>query len=146
MDNTNFNNLKMMMDIKVPMSDGVCLSTNIYLPKNNLPCPVILQRSPYGTNTEDMVKEAVNFVKEGYGVVLQDVRGRWDSDGEWYPFINEAQDGYDTHEWIGNQDWCDGNIGTIGASYLAMAQWQSAALNSKFLKAMAPKVSYSNFY
>jgi len=146
MENENFNNLKMMMDIKVPMSDGICLSTNIYLPKDNLPCPIILQRSPYGTNTEEMVKEAVNFVKEGYGAVLQDVRGRWDSDGEWYPFINEASDGYDTQEWIGKQDWCDGNIGTIGASYLAMAQWQTAALNSKFLKAMAPKVSYSNYY
>ena len=146
MENENFNNLKMMMDIKVPMSDGICLSTNIYLPKDNLPCPIILQRSPYGTNTEEMVKEAVNFVKEGYGAVLQDVRGRWDSDGEWYPFINEASDGYDTQEWIGKQDWCDGNIGTIGGSYLAMAQWQTAALNSKFLKAMAPKVSYSNYY
>jgi len=146
MENEDFNNLKMMMDLKVPMSDGICLSTNIYLPNDNLPCPIILQRSPYGSNTEEMVKEAVNFVKEGYGVVLQDVRGRWDSDGEWYPFINEASDGYDTQEWIGKQDWCDGNIGTIGASYLAMVQWQSAALNSKFLKAMAPKVSYSNFY
>tara|TARA_A100001037_G_scaffold141232_1_gene128082 strand:- start:977 stop:2692 length:1716 start_codon:yes stop_codon:yes gene_type:complete len=146
MKNKEFNNLQMTMDIKVPMSDGVTLSTNVYLPKNNIPCPVILQRSPYGTNTEDMVKEAINFVKEGYGVVLQDVRGRWDSDGEWYPFINEAKDGYETQEWIGSQDWCDGNIGTIGASYLAMAQWQTAALNSKYLKAMAPKVSYSNFY
>ena len=106
MENENFNNLKMMMDIKVPMSDGICLSTNIYLPKDNLSCPIILQRSPYGTNTEEMVKEAVNFVKEGYGAVLQDVRGRWDSDGEWYPFINEASDGYDTQEWIGKQDWC----------------------------------------
>ena len=146
MKNKEFNNLQMMMDIKVPMSDGVTLSTNIYLPKNNIPCPIILQRSPYGTNTEDMVKEAINFVKKGYGVVLQDVRGRWDSEGEWYPFINEAKDGYETQEWIGSQHWCDGNIGTIGASYLAMAQWQTAALNSKYLKAMAPKVSYSNFY
>ena len=66
MKNKEFNNLQMMMDIKVPMSDGVTLSTNVYLPKNNIPCPVILQRSPYGTNTEDMVKEAINFVKEGY--------------------------------------------------------------------------------
>lgn len=148
MNNQNFKNLKMkmMMGVKVPMADNVCLSTNIYLPENNLPCPVILQRSPYGTNTEDMVKEAVSFVQEGYGVVLQDVRGRWDSDGEWYPFINEAKDGYDTLEWIGKQNWCDGNIGTIGASYLAMAQWQTATLKSKFLKAMAPKVGYSNFF
>ena len=75
MENENFNNLKMMMDIKVPMSDGICLSTNIYLPKDNLPCPIILQRSPYGTNTEEMVKEAVDtwlpYLKIGKTVTVQ---------------------------------------------------------------------------
>ena len=68
MENENFNNLKMMMDIKVPMSDGICLSTNIYLPKDNLPCPIILQRSPYGTNTEEMVKE-LEAIHAGEGEV-----------------------------------------------------------------------------
>ena len=138
--------MKMMMGIKVPMRDGVELTTDIYLPEDKLPCPIILQRSPYNSNVEASVKEAVYLVKEGYGVVLQDVRGRWDSDGEWYPFKHEAEDGYDTQEWIGSQEWCDGNIGTIGGSYLAMVQWQAAPLRSKYLKAMAPKVGYSDFY
>ena len=133
--------MKMMMGIKVPMRDGVELTTDIYLPEDKLPCPIILQRSPYNSNVEASVKEAVYLVKEGYGVVLQDVRGRWDSDGEWYPFKHEAEDGYDTQEWIGSQEWCDGNIGTIGGSYLAMVQWQAAPLRSKYLKAMAPKLS-----
>ena len=85
--------MKMMMGIKVPMRDGVELTTDIYLPEDKLPCPIILQRSPYNSNVEASVKEAVYLVKEGYGVVLQDVRGRWDSDGEWYPFNHEAEDG-----------------------------------------------------
>ena len=138
--------MKMMMGIKVPMRDGIELTTDIYLPEDKLPCPIILQRSPYNSNVEASVKEAVYLVKEGYGVILQDVRGRWDSEGEWYPFIHEAEDGYDTQEWIGSQEWCDGNIGTIGGSYLAMVQWQAAPLRSKYLKAMAPKVGYSDFY
>ena len=74
------------------------------------------------------------------------MRGRWDSDGEWYPFIHEPQDGYDTQEWIGEQDWCDGNVGTAGGSYVAMVQWQAAPLRSQYLKAMVPRVGYSNFY
>ena len=138
--------VKMMLGIDVPMRDGVALSTDIYLPDTDEPSPAILIRTPYNNNAEGMVEECMYFASRGYAAVCQDVRGRWDSAGEWYPFVHEAQDGYDTHEWIGSQDWCDGNVGTAGGSYVAMVQLQAAPLRSKYLKAMVPRVGYSNFY
>ena len=138
--------VKMMYDAKVPMRDGVNLSTDIYLPDVDYPVPVILIRTPYDNNAEDVVHTCFYFASRGYAVAAQDVRGRWDSEGEWYPFKNEAQDGFDTHEWLGVQPWCDGNVGTAGGSYVAQVQWQTAPLRSKYLKAMVPEVGYSDFY
>ena len=138
--------IKTRFDVKVPMRDGVNLSTDIYLPDVTGQVPAILVRSPYNNNRETNVIDAVYFAERGYAVVLQDARGRWDSEGQWYPFVNEAQDGFDTQEWMGSQPWCDGNIGTMGGSYLAMVQWQAAPLRSRYLKAIVPQVGYSNLY
>ena len=138
--------IKMMLGVNVPMRDGVNISTDIYLPDVGTPVPAVLIRTPYNNNNESVVEECVYFASRGYAVVAQDVRGRWDSGGDWYPFINEAQDGFDSQEWVGSQPWCDGNLGTMGGSYLAMVQWQSAPLRSRYLKAMVPRVGYSNFY
>ena len=140
------NRVRLNMGIDVPMRDGVSLSTDIYLPVVDRPVPVILIRTPYNNNNEGQVKDAMYFASRGYAVAVQDVRGRWDSAGEWYPFRFEAEDGYDTQEWLGSQTWCDGNLGTCGGSYLAMTQWQAAPLRSEYLKAMVPRVGYSNFY
>ena len=138
--------VKMMFDVKVPMRDGVNLSTDIFLPDAAGPFPAVLLRTPYNNNSEGVVEDCMYFASRGYAAVAQDVRGRWDSEGEWYPFINEAEDGFDTQEWIGSQPWCDGNLGAWGGSYVAMVQWQAAPLRSQYLKAMIPRVSYSNFY
>ena len=129
-----------------PCGTGVKLSTDIYLPDVDGPTPAILIRTPYNNNEEGMVKDCMYFASRGYAAICQDVRGRWDSAGEWYPFRHEVEDGYDTQEWIGSQPWCDGNVGTAGGSYVAMVQWQAAPLRSKYLKAMVPRVGYSNFY
>ena len=134
--------VKMMYDAKVSMRDGVNLSTDIYLPDVDRPVPAILIRTPYDNNPEVFVRDCLYFASRGYAVAIQDVRGRYDSEGDWYPFKHEAQDGFDTHEWLGVQPWCDGNVGTAGGSYLAMVQWQAAPLRSKYLKAMVPKVGY----
>ena len=136
----------MKYDVKVSMRDGVELSTDVYLPDVDQPVPAILIRTPYDNNAEGMVRDCMYFASRGYAVAAQDVRGRWDSEGDWYPFKNEAQDGYDTQEWLGSQTWCDGNVGTAGGSYVAMVQWQAAPLRSRYLKAMVPRVGYSNFY
>ena len=92
---------EMLLDIKTPMRDGVNLSTDIYLPKADGPFPVILMRTPYSNNGDDIVKTAIGYANRGYACVMQDVRGRWDSDGDYYPFHQEAKDGYDTQEWLG---------------------------------------------
>ena len=81
---------------------------------------------------------AKRAVPQGYAVVMQDCRGRFDSDGEFSPYFQEPEDGYDTQEWIGAQEWCDGNIGMFGSSYIGYTQSMTAPLRSKYLKALVP--------
>ena len=88
----------------------------------------------------------IGLAQRGYAVVTQDVRGRFDSDGDWYPFINEVQDGNDTIEWVAKQPWCSGKVGLIGASYRGLTQWQAAQGASAHLMAAVPRVAYSNAY
>jgi hypothetical protein len=86
------------------------------------------------------------FIERGYAVVVQDCRGRGDSGGEWEPYVCELNDGYDTHEWVGQQSWCDGNVGTFGLSYPGFTQTLPASLRSKYLKAVAPIASQQDNY
>ena len=84
-------------DVTVFMKDGVLLSADICLPVMEGPFPTLLLRTPYNNQAERYVREYVpRFVQNGYAVVMQDCRGRHDSDGEWYPYVNEPKDGYDT--------------------------------------------------
>ena len=134
-------------NVKVPMRDGVNLSADIYLPKDNPgPLPVVLSRTPYDNMDENMVDSAVFFAQNGYAFVAQDVRGRFDSDGEYYPWVNEFNDGHDTVEWIGAQPWCDGNVGMVGSSYIGNVQWQAAAMGSRYLKTIIPRVIGHNLH
>lgn len=127
---------KVVYDQPMPMRDGVLLRGNIFYPKGEGPWPVLLQRTPYG-------KAAVGnarFIAAGYVVVSQDIRGRYASDGDWIPFSEpdtpDGPDGHDTIEWIAAEDWCDGNVGTFGASYDAWLQWQAARHRPAHLRAM----------
>lgn len=138
--------VRMHCDVKVSMRDGVALSTDIFLPDVDHPVPSILVRTPYDNNNEAEVEQAFYFASHGYAVAIQDVRGRYDSEGEWYPFRHEADDGFDAHEWLGVQPWCDGNVGMQGDSYLALVQLQVAPKRSKYLKALIPRVGYSHAY
>ena len=130
--------VKIQCDIRVPMRDGITLSTDLFMPDVGYPVPVILVRTPYDNNSESEVAQAFYFASCGYAVAVQDVRGRHDSDGEWYPFKHEAEDGFDTHEWLGVQPWCSGNVGMLGDSYVALVQLQAAPMRSKYLKALIP--------
>jgi hypothetical protein len=101
----------------VSMRDGTLLATDVYLPSSaNDSWPVLLIRTPYGRDEN----EALFDFAEDYALVIQDVRGRYDSEGDYNPFIDdgwgEKQDGYDTVAWILEQPWCNGKIGTFGAS------------------------------
>jgi uncharacterized protein len=134
------------LGLPVPMRDGIRLATDVYLPDAPGPFPVILIRTPYSTNTDPNVQDGVFFAQRGYAVVIQDVRGRFDSEGEWAPFVHEAEDGYDAQEWCGTQPWSTGRVGTSGGSYLALTQWLAAPLRNRHLAAMAPRVGFSNLY
>ena len=138
--------VEMRLDVKVPMRDGIDLSADIYLPEAAGPFPVVLMRTPYSNNMDPVIMKARGLANRGYVCVMQDVRGRWDSQGEYYAFHQEINDGFDTQEWVGQQDWCDGNIGTAGGSYGGCVQWLSAPLKSQYLKTMVPRVMCTDYY
>src|SRR5262249_7448762 len=104
-------NVKKETGVKIAMRDGVKLAADVYRPDAHGKFPVILQRTRYG---RDKAFEAGFYAKRGYVFVAQDVRGKFDSEGEWKPFINEAKDGYDTVEWCARQPWSTGSVGMIG--------------------------------
>ncbi len=133
------------LDVKVPMRDGVLLSTNIYRPEAPGRFPVLLMRSPYGNGGKGN-KLAAYAVSRGYVVVLQDTRGRYESEGVFDAMQPEAEDGYDTQQWIGAQIWCNGKIGTFGGSYVGFTQWMPAPLQSQYLVTMFPVVTFSDFH
>jgi uncharacterized protein len=137
--------VEMQLDVKVPMQDGVNLSADIYRPKAPGKYPTVLMRTPYSNNGEPMVEKGRRLANHGYACVIQDCRGRWDSDGDYYPF-REGRDGFDTQEWIGRQPWSDGKIGMAGGSYVGTVQWQSAPFGSKHLKCIAPRVICCDYY
>jgi hypothetical protein len=140
----------MLKNVAVPMRDGVVLRADVWLPKAEGRFPALVYRTPYGK--EDAPKEWSTFEKlpvRGYAVVIQDVRGRYTSDGEFLPYQNEGKDGYDTIEWAARQMWSDGNVGTFGLSYPGAVQWLAAVENPPHLKAMVPAMTFStprNFF
>lgn len=137
--------VNMQLDVRVPMRDNVELSADIYLPTAGGPFPTVLMRTPYSNNMDAPIEKARRLANNGYVCVVQDCRGRWDSDGDYYPF-RESRDGYDTQEWVGRQSWSDGRIGMAGASYGGTVQWQSAPLRSEFLTCIAPRVICCDYY
>ncbi|MBT3290699.1 MAG: CocE/NonD family hydrolase, partial [Victivallales bacterium] len=100
--------LRILRDVKVPMRDGVKLSVNIFLPDTEGRFPVVFERMPYG----DSGRTAGEFyARRGYAFVMQDCRGRHDSDGEFYPFRDDTPDGLDSLDWICAQPWSNGRVG-----------------------------------
>ncbi len=100
--------------VMVPMRDGVNLATDVYLPDGDGPWPCVLSRTPY--NKLGNMGTAKRFVKAGFAFVSQDCRGRFKSEGQYNPFQTDHHDGYDTVEWIAEQDWCTGKVGMAGGS------------------------------
>ena len=138
-------------NVMIPMRDGVRLATDIYLPAlNGQPAsgkfPVILERTPYDKAGSGNVTNGTYYARRGYVCAIQDVRGRFVSEGEWYPFAKEAPDGYDTVEWLAAQEWSDGQVGTMGASYCGSDQSALATLNPPHLSTMIVAVGASNYY
>ncbi len=123
----------------VAMRDGVRLATDVYLPDCEGKVPTVLIRTPYGKNVGPSMY--YKYVHRGYAVVVQDTRGREDSEGEWLPNYYETEDGDDTLNWIAEQKWSDGGVGMTGGSYLGYVQWAAMVSENPHLKAMLSSVT-----
>ena len=132
-------------DVSIPMRDGVALRADIYRPAGGGPFPVLVFRTPYGKHyAAESDRVHLKAVARGYAVVLQDVRGRYASDGIFEPYRHEGEDGYDTIEWAAAQPWSTGRIGTYGLSYPGAVQWLAAMEAPPHLIAMAPAMTFSS--
>jgi putative CocE/NonD family hydrolase len=120
--------------------DGVRLGADVYLPRGLAPAPAIVIRQPYGRRTAEMGFDTVGrfFAGKGYGCVVQDVRGKFSSGGEFDPGVSEVDDGYDTVEWAAAQEWCDGRVGLWGESYYGFTSFAAAISGHSAIACIAP--------
>ena len=128
----------------VRMRDGVRLATDVYPAANaDGPLPAVLVRLPYDKNSRYVFMDRVaeRFTARGYVLVVQDVRGKFRSEGETLAWTGEVNDGYDTIEWIVNQDWSNGVVGMFGDSYYGFTQWSAVASEHPALRAIVPRVT-----
>ena len=132
----------------VPMKtrDGVTLYADIYRPRSSDKFPVILMRSPYDKSVGWAVSPAFKIVPRGYVLIIQDVRGRYTSEGEWYPFRHEQADGYDAVEWAASLPYSNGKVGMMGASYVGATQMLAAIGDPPHLAGIAPNMTASNYH
>jgi putative CocE/NonD family hydrolase len=141
---------KIRIDHYVPvrMRDGVTLRADVYRPARAGRFPVIVVRTPYGIQRENVGvhDNLIHLARLGYAVVNQDGRGRYESEGRWDPFRHEGRDGYDTIEWAARQPWSNGKVATQGGSYLGHVQWAAGTLAPPGLVAMFPAVASTNLY
>jgi putative CocE/NonD family hydrolase len=140
---------RVLIEKDVPMQtrDGVTLRADVYRPDAPGRFPVLLSRLPYNKNLRPRPGDIDYFVERGYGVIMQDTRGRFGSDGdEYYALIWEMPDGYDAVEWAASLPWADGNVGTMGQSYLGATQYLLAPSRPPHLKAAFPVSAAADFH
>ncbi len=126
--------------------DGVTLYSDIYRPKADGKFPVILMRTPYDKSVGWAAASAYQIATHGYVVVIQDVRGRYTSEGEWYPFRHESNDGYDAIEWAAALPSANGKVGMTGGSYVGATQMLAAIAHPPHLAGICPVVTASNYH
>jgi putative CocE/NonD family hydrolase len=136
-------------DVPARMRDGTVLYADVYRPALPGKYPVILLRTPYNKSFGRIAYlqlDPMRAASQGYALVIQDTRGRFNSEGEFYCFLYESQDGYDTVEWAAQQPWSDGNVGMYGASYMGATQWLTAIAHPPHLKCIAPLITASDYH
>jgi uncharacterized protein len=140
--------IRLQRGCRCTLSDGTILYSDHYYPATPGPHPTLLMRQPYGRDIASTVVYAhpVWFARHGYNVVIQDVRGRGDSTGSFYPFLHEQQDGVETIAWLRTLPECNGKIGMYGFSYQGMTQWLAAAGRPEGLLCIAPAQTAHDLY
>ena len=131
-------------NVAMKTRDGVTLRADIYRPAGEGAFPVLLQRTPY--NKQNAAEFGRAAVARGFMVVVQDVRGRYESDGEWYTFKHETEDGYDTVEWAAALPGSNGKVGMFGGSYVGATQMLAAVSHPPHLAGICPVVTASNYH
>jgi uncharacterized protein len=130
------------------MRDGVTLYADVYRPAGRGPFPVILMRLPYDKTQAETINYSHPswYAQHGYMVVVQDIRGYWASEGEFTPFLNEAEDGYDTIEWAAHLPGANGRVGMYGFSYAGATQLMPATLRPPSLVTVCPALTAAQYY
>jgi putative CocE/NonD family hydrolase len=132
--------------VPVSMRDGVVLFADIYHPAAPGRFPVLLERTPYDKAVDKEIDIGERAAAQGYVVIVQDVRGRFTSGGEWYPFRHESQDGYDTVEWAAHLPYSNGKVGMFGSSYVGATQMLAAIAHPPHLAGICPMFTPSNYH
>jgi len=130
--------------VAATMRDGVVLRADIYRPKADGKFPVLLQRTPY--NKTNGINFGLRAAARGFVVIFQDVRGRYSSEGEWYTFKHESDDGYDSVEWAAALPYSNGKVGMFGGSYVGATQMLAAIAHPPHLAGICPIVTASNYH
>lgn len=130
--------------VTATMRDGTILRADVYRPKVDGTFPVLLERTPYDKSGSS--EFGIKAAARGFAVVIQDVRGRYTSEGEWYPFKNESNDGFDTVEWAATLPYSNGKVGMIGGSYVGATQMLTAIAHPPHLTGICPVVTASNYH
>ncbi|MFC1856892.1 CocE/NonD family hydrolase [Thermodesulfobacteriota bacterium] len=137
-------------NVDMKMRDGTILRGDVYRPAEGGPFPVLLHRLPYNKSyawiAAALMLNPLNGADQGYAVVLQDCRGRFESEGEWTPFHSEIDDGYDTVEWCAEQPWSNGKVGIYGSSYMGVTGWQAVAAAPPHLEAAFIYLTGANYH
>jgi len=147
---TAFAQFNTQFGVRIPMRDGVHLTADVWVPAAAGPFPAILVRTPYMRNwdnpNQNFGRLGAFYTAHGYAFVVQDVRGRGDSEGEFDFFFQEAADGYDTVEWIARQPWSNGRVGMMGGSYLGTVQWLAARERPPHLVCIVPRAPAGRYF
>lgn len=136
---------RLEIDVPIPMRDGTQMATDLYFPAQPGAYPVLLERTPYGKHQSVMVNigAPAHLARNGFVVAIQDVRGLYASEGDWYPFRDEAwgerRDGYDSVEWLARQTFSTGKVGTFGGSFAGFNQYTQAGAMPPHLAATFPR-------
>jgi uncharacterized protein len=138
--------VRLLHDQRVPMRDGISLSADVYLPLGGSSLPTIVQWTPYESTRERFISWGIWFAQRGYAAVVVDVRGRYESDGQFTAWEYDGQDAHDTVTWAAGEQWSNGRVGTWGRSYGGLVQWQLAHLGHPNLLCIAPQVIHDDYF